>query len=176
MPQCGKNDLRTGEAIVVQIQEASRSELMVRMIVGAARDHGPAVFVLGASAEALLIADGIVRNRLPVELAAVGPEADVLRTHVTRLYDLDASRVRRADSLERALFGKSARIAAGRGTVGNPPPPYEYDAVHSMLKFNPLAGWTDAELHAHLSAEGIELFEPAARAYESCCDPERVAA
>jgi hypothetical protein len=149
---------------VVQIQEASRTDLMIRMIVAAARDHGPAVFVVGSSAEELLIADAIVRHRVPVELVAVGAESDPIRAYLTRLYGLDDGRIRTADSLKRALFGKLARITARRGSAGGPVPAYEYDADHGMLRFNPLTEWSDGDLRAALEAAGVEHFEPSSRA------------
>ena len=140
---------------MVQIQEASRSDLMVRLVAAAARDHGPAVFVLGASAEELLIADVIVRHRVPAELVAVGPESDVVHAYMTRLYELDPSRVRAVDSLPVALFGRNARITAARGSAGSPLQPYEYDCANGMLKFNPLAGWSDADVRACLGRRGV---------------------
>src|SRR4051812_22840193 len=159
---------------VVQIQEASKSELMVRMIAAAARDHGPAVFVLGPSVEALVLVEAIVRNRIPVELAAVGANTSELREHVARGYDVDVSRIRAADTIDRAFFGKNARITSRREQPGNAVPPYEYDAVHGMLRFNPLAGWTDAELRRCAHAQGIELFQPRDSGHSP--DVERIAA
>ena len=158
---------------MVQIQEASRTDLMVRLIAAAARDHGPAVFVLGPSIADMVLADVIVRNRIPVDLVAVGAEGDALRTWVSRLYDLDAGRVRTADTLAEALFGKQARVTSGRGAAM---PPYEYDANHGMLRFNPLAGWSDAELRAFVAAEHIDPYEPAGHPHASRPDAERVAA
>ena len=158
---------------MVQIQEASRTDLMVRMIAAAARDHGPAVFVLGTSIEDMVVVDAIVRNRIPVDLVAVGAEAETLQTYVTRLYDLGADRVRTAETTAEAFFGRNARIASGRGAGV---PPYQYDAGHGMLKFNPLAGWSDAEVRAFVAAEHIEPYEPAARPYAARRDADRVAA
>ena len=142
---------------MVQIQEASRTDLMVRLIAAAARDHGPAVFVLGASMDDMVVVDAIVRNRIPVDLVAVGADAGALRAHVTRLYDLDADRVRTAETPAEALFGKNARISSRRGAGVAP---YEYDASHGMLRFNPVAAWTDAEVRDFVAAEHIEAYEP----------------
>ena len=158
---------------MVQIQEASRIDLMIRMIAAAARDHGPAVFVVGASAEALLIVDAIVRHRVPVELVAVGPDSGAIRAYLTRLYGLDEDRIRTADTMDRAVFGKLALISARRGSAGGPLPAYEYDPDHGMLRFNPLAGWNDAELRAALHTGGVECLElapraPAPRRVEAC--------
>ena len=158
---------------MVHIKEASRIDLMVRLIAAAARDHGPAVFVLGTSLGDLVLADVIVRNRIPVDLVAVGAQADALRTYVTRLYDLGAERVRFADSPAEALFGKQARLTSGRGAGV---PPYEYDARHGMLRFNPLAGWSDDELAAFAAAERIDAFESAAQPHAARPDAHRVAA
>ena len=149
---------------MVQIQEASRTDLMVRMIAAAARDHGPAVFVVGSSPEELLIADAIVRHRVPVELVAVGGDSGAIRAYLTRLYGLDDERIRTADTVERAVFGKLALITARRGSAGGPVPPYEYDAGYGMLRFNPLAAWSDAELRAALQSGDVRHFELAPRA------------
>ena len=162
---------------MVQIQEASKSDLMVRLIAAAARDHGPAVFVLGASAEERLIADVILGYRIPVELVALGADADILRADLTRLYDLDSDRVRSADTLEGALFGKQARITARCGASGNSLPPYEYDAVLGMLRFNPLAGWSEAEVRNCLESRGIGHFvAPPPRAIPAFAERCRIAA
>ena len=114
------------------------------MIAAAGRDHGPAVFVLGPSAEDLLIADVIVGHRLPVDLVAVGAESGPLRSYLTRLYGFASDRIRVAETLKDALFGRKAWITAARGSV----PAYEYEATYGLLRFNPLAEWTDAEVRS----------------------------
>lgn len=158
---------------MVQIKEASRADLMVRLIAAAARDHGPAVFVLGTSLGDMVLADVIVRNRIPVDLVAVGADADDLRTYLSRLYDLGAGRIRTADTLDEALFGKQALISPGRGPGAAP---YAYDAGCRMLRFNPLAGWSDADLRAYAATEHIDSYEAAGETYAGRRDAERVAA
>jgi hypothetical protein len=158
---------------VVQIQEADRTDLTVRLIAAAARDHGPAVFVLGTSLADRVLADLVVRHRIPVDLVAVGAEADAVRTCLIRVYDHGVDRVRTAYTLADALFGKQARLTSGRGAGV---PPYEYDADHGMLRFNPLAGWSDDELRAFAAAEHIEPYEPVGHPHACRPDAERVAA
>ena len=149
---------------MVQIQEASLADLMVHMVAAAARDHGPAVFVLRGTAEDLLIAHVIQSRRLPVELVALAGENSAAARAVAEGSGGDPSRIRIADSLDAALFGKQAWITSRRASPGNPVPPYEYNADCGMLKFNPLSAWTDADVRSHLAAE--QLAAPALPAAE----------
>jgi hypothetical protein len=150
---------QAGAIPVVQIQEASRSDLMVRMVAAAARDHGPAVFAIGESAEDLVIASVIVRRRMPIELVAVGDEQEALRGRVARACGFDPARVRAAPTLEAALFGKNAWITGARGAAGKTVPAYEYEARYGLLRFNPLAAWSEAEVSAWLAAERVTAVE-----------------
>ena len=50
---------------------------------------------------------------------------------------------------EAALVGKKAWITAARGDAPRPLPAYEYDATHGLLRFNPLAEWSEAEVDAY---------------------------
>jgi hypothetical protein len=145
---------------MVQIQEAGRSDLMVHLIAAAARDHGPAVFVLGASDEDLLIVDAVLRERLGVELVSVGSACvGRIREHIAGAHGYDVSRIRSADTLDAALFGKHAWITSRRAAPGNEVAPYEYDATHGALKFNPLAAWN--ERHVAEALETIVVAAPA---------------
>jgi phosphoadenosine phosphosulfate reductase len=66
--------------------------------------------------------------------------------------------IRKVEPLERALKGKDAWItgqrreqAATRATLNL----QEYDAAHGMVKFNPLADWSEDEVWAVIRANGI---------------------
>jgi hypothetical protein len=139
---------------MVQIQEASRSDLALHMIAAAARDHGPAVLVLDVSDEVRLLADLVLSEGLAVELVTVASDAERCEPAL-EAYRRDAAGVRVTETLERALFGKNAWITPRRAAGGKPLPQYEYDAVHGVLRFNPLAGWTEAQVHDELRARGI---------------------
>ena len=115
-----------------QLHEATRSELLLRMLTRAARDHGPCAFVPGAHVEDAVVVDAILSARLPIEILAVDsrrPDADTLAE-------------------------KNALITSVRGEdahSGAAVPPYEYDAALGVLKFNPLAEWTTADVQRYLS-------------------------
>jgi hypothetical protein len=138
---------------MVQIQEASRSDLALHMIAAAARDHGPAVLVLGCADEDRLLAALVLSAGLAVELVTLEEHGDRSLTFDT--CGCDASRIRTVETLERALFGKNAWITSHRAAAGNSMPLYEYEATHGVLRFNPLAKWTEAQVHDELRARGI---------------------
>jgi hypothetical protein len=140
---------------MVQIQEASRSDLVLHMISAAARDHGPAVVVLGGADEDRLLAELVLSEGLAVDLVALEEHGDGARELTFDTYGCDASRIRTVETLERALFGKNAWITSRRAAAGNSMPLYEYEATHGVLRFNPLAAWTDAQVQDELRARGI---------------------
>src|SRR5688500_17466552 len=151
---------------MVHIKEASRTDLALRMIAAAARDHGPAVFVLRDSPEHRVIADLIVEARLPLEpVVEEGADAERLRGYMARAYDYDVSRIRAADTLASALFGKQAIVAAARTTPAKPVPPYDYNDTHGVLVFNPLGAWRDEHLHEYIAANEIATPDEAQPAY-----------
>jgi phosphoadenosine phosphosulfate reductase len=66
--------------------------------------------------------------------------------------------IRKVEPLARALRGKRAWItgqrrahSAGRSEL----PEREFDAVHAMEKFNPLASWTEADVWHYIRARGV---------------------
>jgi 3'-phosphoadenosine 5'-phosphosulfate sulfotransferase (PAPS reductase)/FAD synthetase len=150
---------------MVQIQEASRSDLVLRMIAAAARDHGPAVFVLDSSAEDLLIAHIIVNERLDVELVTLDmAHAFQMRERLADACDCARTQVRRVDALDGALFGKNAWITSRRAGAGNAVAAYDYDETHGVLRFNPLAAWSEAHVREYFESKGVALSAPAAPA------------
>jgi hypothetical protein len=138
---------------MVQIQEASRCDLALHMIAAAARDHGPAVLVLGCADEDRLLAELVLSEGLPVELVTVAADAEH-REPTLEACGSGGVRIRVAESLERALFGKNAWITPRRAAA-DALPPYEYDAAYAVLRFNPLAAWSEAQVRDELRARGI---------------------
>ena len=122
-----------------QLHEATRPELLLRLLKRAARDHGPAAFQLGDSAEDSVIADAIL---------GAGASIAVLRGA-------------RADAA--ALAEKNALITSARGEAV---PPYEYDAALGVLKFNPLADWCDADVEEYLAGSSVSCLATAAHSGE----------
>ena len=168
---------------MVQIQEATRTDMLLRTLKAAARDHGPAAFSLTGLAEDRVIAHAILSAGLNIEIfagaaAATDPACvaciDAIRGrygYEVRVYTPEIAASRYADSygfdvadpLKLALLGKSAWITglrrdpASRHTV----PPYEYDAAHGLLKFNPLAEWSEANVQEYVSGHALESERPA---------------
>jgi phosphoadenosine phosphosulfate reductase len=66
--------------------------------------------------------------------------------------------IRKVEPLRRALAGKRAWITGQRreqSASRSELPFREYDAVHGLEKFNPLAAWTEAEVWAYISVHGV---------------------
>ena len=118
---------------MVQLPEATRSELLLNLLSRAARHHGPAVFRCGHSAEDRVIAHAIIAADLDIE--------------IVRIED---------DSLEDALAGRKAWITGTRGASGTTPVPlYEYDSEHAVLRFNPLAEWSDEDIAEYIQTNAL---------------------
>ncbi len=163
---------------MVQIQEATRTDLLLRTLRAAAGDHGPAAFYVEGSAEDLVIAHAILDARLDIELftvpaVATAPACSALIERIgeqygyeIRVYSPEIAASQYADwygfgvsdPLKLALLGKSAWIAGLRQNTGSrhTVPPYEYDAIHGLLKFNPLAAWTERNVQEYLSEHGLQ--------------------
>lgn len=65
--------------------------------------------------------------------------------------------IRKVHPLRRALAGKRAWITGQRrehSPTRSALPLHEYDAVHRLEKFNPLAEWTEAQVWAYLRENG----------------------
>jgi hypothetical protein len=119
---------------MVQLSEATRSDLLLNLLSRAVRHHGPAVFRCGHSAEDAVIAHAIISADLDIEILRIEDEG----------------------SLEDALAGKKAWISGARGTAdGSAVPLYEYDARHGVLRFNPLAEWRDEHIAEYIQGNAL---------------------
>jgi phosphoadenosine phosphosulfate reductase len=128
------------------------------------------IFVLDTGrlhAETLGLIDEI-RERYAVEVDVYTPQAAVVANYV-QFHGRDAfyrslelrqrcCEIRKVEPLGRALAGKRAWIsgqrreqAASRATL----PEHEYDSVHALEKFNPLAAWTEVEVWQYLRAHQV---------------------
>ena len=120
--------------IMVQLLEASRSELLLNLLSRAARHHGPAVFRCGYSVEDRVIAHAIISADLDIEIV----------------------RVEDNYSLDDALAGRKAWITGARSTPGTAPVQlYEYDSGLAVLRFNPLAEWSDEHIAEYVQANSL---------------------
>jgi len=66
--------------------------------------------------------------------------------------------IRKSDPLRRALAGKGAWITGqrrGQSVTRSDLPLEEYDAVHSLPKFNPLVDWSEEDVWAYLRARSV---------------------
>ncbi len=66
--------------------------------------------------------------------------------------------IRKVEPLRRALAGKSAWITGrrrGQSVTRGALKVEEYDPTHRMMKFNPLAEWSEAEVWAYIHAKGL---------------------
>jgi phosphoadenosine phosphosulfate reductase len=83
--------------------------------------------------------------------------------------------IRKVEPLRRALLGKAAWVtglrraqAVTRHTLAE----REFDAVHGIPKFNPLAEWSDADIRAYLRTYAVPTNPLHARGYPSIgCAP-----
>ena len=109
-----------------------------------------------------------VYRRYGLRIAVYTPDAEAVADYVAAngrdaFYDSVAMRqrcchIRKVEPLERALRGKRAWITGqrrehsqGRGELAE----REYDGVHGIEKFNPLAAWREAELWSYVHARRV---------------------
>jgi phosphoadenosine phosphosulfate reductase len=109
-----------------------------------------------------------LQTRYGLEVQVYRPRAEAVTDYVARFgqdgfYRTPALRqhcceVRKVEPLRRALAGKGAWItglrreqSAGRRAVAV----REHDAVHGLLKFNPLADWSEREVWAYIRARDV---------------------
>jgi phosphoadenosine phosphosulfate reductase len=163
---------------MVQIQEATRFDLLVHTLKAAARDHGPAGFSTSLSAEDSVITDVILAHGIDIDIFMVttrplhkgeldelarirsryGREVRIYTPHAESASQNDAlygSGI--ADPLRRALHGKNAWITGLRQavTARHTVTPYEYDAERGVLRFNPLVEWSESDVRDYLDANKI---------------------
>lgn len=109
-----------------------------------------------------------IRARYALDIEVYTPQAAVVVNYV-EFHGRDAfyrslelrqrcCEIRKVEPLARALAGKRAWIsgqrreqAASRATLAE----HEYDSVHALDKFNPLAAWTEAEVWQYLRTHKV---------------------
>ena len=109
-----------------------------------------------------------VRRRYDLNLRVVSPLVDPDNRWQT---DVEACcGVRKVEPLARALAGKAAWIT-GLRRVDAPTranaPIVSWDAARSMVKVNPLASWTDADVAGYIADHGLPVNPLAERGYPS---------
>ena len=110
----------------------------------------------------------LIESRYAISVSVFGPQPDAVQAYVTGngldgFYQSVELRkqccaIRKVEPLARALRGKHAWItgqrrahSAGRSEL----PEREFDAVHRMEKFNPLASWTEQDVWSYIRARGV---------------------
>jgi phosphoadenosine phosphosulfate reductase len=173
----------------------SKADQARDLLARVARDHHPAALASSLSAEDMVLADLIGRERLPIEIFVLDtgrlhgdtldligrveqrygvgvrvyrPLSQAVNQYVVRFgrdafYESADLRkqccgIRKVEPLKRALVGKQAWISgmrreqsSSRGDIAVE----AFDPAHGMMKFNPLADWTEAEVWEHIG--GFEV-------------------
>ena len=128
------------------------------------------IFILDTGrlhAETLALVD-IVERRYGIAVQVYRPQAAAVTQYIAH-YGRDAfyrslearqrcCEIRKVEPLQRALAGKRAWItgrrraqSAGREDLAE----REYDAAHGLMKFNPLAGWSEEEVWDYLRRHDV---------------------
>jgi phosphoadenosine phosphosulfate reductase len=109
----------------------------------------------------------LVRERYGLAVSVHGPDTGALAQYVNRhgpdaFYgDLELRQrcceIRKVEPLKRALAGKRAWITGQRrdGATRARLSVREYDAIHRLEKFNPLADWSEAQVWQYIRANGV---------------------
>lgn len=128
------------------------------------------VFVLDTDRlhEETLALIGTLRERYGVDVLVYAPQAAAVADYV-HFYGRDAfygsadlrrkcCAIRKVEPLARALAGKRAWITGQRREQSLDRahlPEHEFDAVHGLEKFNPLADWSEAQVWEYIQAHNV---------------------
>ena len=126
-----------------------------------------------------------VRKRYAIDVRVVQPDPDAIARYVARhgvngFYEGVRQRqaccdVRKVKPLARALKGNRAWITGLRRAQSDARadvPVEDYDAAHDLLKFNPLAEWSAADVWTYLRANRVPYNALHDRGYPSIgCEP-----
>jgi len=106
---------------------------------------------------------GRIEQRYGIELHMYRPQAQAVNEYAVRVgrdafYESVELRrgccaIRKVEPLQRALAGKRAWVSGmrrGQSASRNDIAVEEFDRVHGMMKFNPLADWSEAEVWDHI--------------------------
>ncbi len=163
------------------------AEDMVLTDVVLRHDLAIAIFTLDTGrlhSETLGLLDAIER-RYGYRLEVYRPRSDAVAEYV-RLHGVDAfyesielrkrcCNIRKVEPLRRALLGKSAWITGLRraqAVTRHALAEQEFDTVHRISKFNPLAYWSDADVWGYLRAFAVPTNPLHERGYPSIgCAP-----
>ena len=125
------------------------------------------------------------RERYGIDIEVYFPDASTTEAHVRehgmngfyRSVELRqrCCAIRKTEPLARALAGKGAWITGlrrGQSATRHDVEPQEFDPVHALPKFNPLADWSDADVWGHIRRHGVPYNRLHDRGYPSIgCAP-----
>jgi phosphoadenosine phosphosulfate reductase len=115
-----------------------------------------------------------VHRKYGYQVRVYKPDSEALAAYITEhgrdaFYESlelrrECCRIRKVEPLKRALAGKQTWITGLRETAGARErlATFQYDDVHGVLKFNPLAHWSPEDVWAYLSTREV----PYNRLYE----------
>ncbi|HEY5800775.1 MAG TPA: phosphoadenylyl-sulfate reductase [Burkholderiaceae bacterium] len=126
-----------------------------------------------------------VREHYGYEIAVFRPQTDAVDTYVAQhglnaFYDSvemrrECCRIRKVEPLSRALAGKRAWITGQRraqAAIRSSLALQEDDAAHAMVKFNPLADWSQDDVWNYLRVHGVPYNALHDQGYPSIgCEP-----
>ncbi|MGZ4672374.1 MAG: phosphoadenylyl-sulfate reductase [Ilumatobacteraceae bacterium] len=111
-----------------------------------------------------------MQNRFGVNVRVVSPQPDVQRDNLWQT-DVEACcAVRKVEPLARALGGKAAWVTGVRrvdGPTRANTPVASYDINRNLVKINPLAAWTDADMALYAEINDLPANPLSARGYPS---------
>ncbi|MGZ7086754.1 MAG: phosphoadenylyl-sulfate reductase [Ilumatobacteraceae bacterium] len=111
-----------------------------------------------------------MQNRFGVNVRVVSPQPDVQRDNLWQT-DVEACcAVRKVEPLARALGGKAAWVTGVRrvdGPTRANTPVASYDINRNLVKINPLAAWTDADMALYAEINDLPSNPLSARGYPS---------
>lgn len=126
-----------------------------------------------------------VKERYGYEIALYRPQADAVDAYVAQnglnaFYDSiemrrECCRIRKVEPLSRALAGNKAWITGQRraqSSTRSELAVQEDDAAHAMVKFNPLADWSEQDVWDYLRSNGVPYNALHDQGYPSIgCEP-----
>lgn len=126
-----------------------------------------------------------VREHYGYEIALYRPQTDAVDAYVAQnglnaFYDSiemrrECCRIRKVEPLSRALAGNKAWITGQRraqSTTRSELAVQEDDAAHGMVKFNPLADWSEQDVWDYLRSNGVPYNALHDQGYPSIgCEP-----
>ncbi|MGB9991207.1 phosphoadenylyl-sulfate reductase [Pseudoduganella rhizocola] len=126
-----------------------------------------------------------VKEHYGYEIALFRPQTDAVDAYVAQnglnaFYDSiemrrECCRIRKVEPLSRALAGNKAWITGQRraqSTTRSELAVQEDDAAHGMVKFNPLADWSEQEVWDYLRSNGVPYNALHDQGYPSIgCEP-----